>query len=162
MNTLATCINLMRSSDKKVQVWILLNEKKRRVLLLQTTLARGMFWQPITGGVEEGETLEAAAEREMREETGLNLGKPTAADFSFKFAAEGRGLIEETVFYYVLETKPPEVMIDPREHQVYCWLSVKEAAECIKWDSNQTAFERVLEKAFGSKKSASSKAKPKK
>jgi dATP pyrophosphohydrolase len=40
-------------------------------LLLKRTPERSGFWQPVTGGVEEGETRKEALCREISEETGL-------------------------------------------------------------------------------------------
>jgi 8-oxo-dGTP pyrophosphatase MutT (NUDIX family) len=40
-------------------------------LLLKRLPGRNGFWQPITGGVEEGETQEETLRREIKEETGM-------------------------------------------------------------------------------------------
>ncbi len=44
-----------------------------RVLLLRRIEARGGFWQPVTGRLEPGESTEAAARRELFEETGADV-----------------------------------------------------------------------------------------
>jgi len=44
-----------------------------RILLLRRSAARGGFWQQVTGRVEPGERSEAAARRELREETGADV-----------------------------------------------------------------------------------------
>jgi len=40
-------------------------------LLLKRKPEREDFWQPVTGGLEEGETKIEALKREVREETGI-------------------------------------------------------------------------------------------
>ena len=41
------------------------------VLLLHRSPEQGSYWHVVAGGVETGEAVEEAAERELREETGL-------------------------------------------------------------------------------------------
>ena len=47
------------------------NEGEIEYLILKRKQERGGFWQPITGGLEEGETLMEALRREIKEETGI-------------------------------------------------------------------------------------------
>lgn len=47
------------------------NYGRIQYLTLKTIPPRGEFWQPITGGVEEGETKIEALKREVKEETGI-------------------------------------------------------------------------------------------
>ena len=47
------------------------NSNTIEYLLLKRLPDRNGFWQPVTGGLEEGETLVEALRREIREETGI-------------------------------------------------------------------------------------------
>lgn len=42
-----------------------------KFLVMKRSEDRGGFWQPITGGVKEGENQIAALKRELQEETGI-------------------------------------------------------------------------------------------
>lgn len=54
-------------------------------LLLRRIASRGGFWQGVTGGLEEGEDLVKAAERELLEETGLVPSTLEQIDYSYSF-----------------------------------------------------------------------------
>ena len=47
------------------------------VLILHRVPEQGGYWHVVAGGVESGETVTEAAERELQEETGL-LARPAA------------------------------------------------------------------------------------
>jgi len=56
-------------------------------LLLKRLPHRNGFWQPVTGGLEEGETRTEALHREIREETGIkNLIRVIEDLYYFEFS----------------------------------------------------------------------------
>jgi 8-oxo-dGTP pyrophosphatase MutT (NUDIX family) len=56
-------------------------------LLLKRLPDRNGFWQPVTGGLEEGETRTEALRREIKEETGIkNLIRVIEGLYYFEFS----------------------------------------------------------------------------
>jgi lipoyl(octanoyl) transferase len=104
-----------------------------RVLLLRRSDARGGFWQPVTGRLEPGETSEAAARRELLEETGADA-PVRSLGYRHSFALEpalstrfGGGLVvvEETAFAARLPAGFACRISD--EHAEHGWFSEEEA-----------------------------------
>jgi len=121
----------------KVQVWI---HSGDRVLLLKTIPERGAYWQPVTGGVEDGESLAQAAWREAMEETGLHFsGDAQPLGFDFEFPSR-YGSIHESAFSLAVTTDDPQVKVDPVEHSEYRWVNVAQAMPLLKFDSNRQAL----------------------
>src|SRR4051812_7156859 len=93
---------------RKVQVWIY-RLAPFQVLLLKTNRSRGAFWQPVTGSVEDEESLPDAALREGCEESGLEfVGIPLSLERSFKFESSYDGGASMTQFEewgFALEAK---------------------------------------------------------
>src|SRR4030042_1806138 len=50
-----------------------INSGRIEYLLLKRLPERNGFWQPVTGGVEEGESRDEALHREIMEETGIEI-----------------------------------------------------------------------------------------
>lgn len=133
---------------KKGQVWILSkhDQQEWRVLLLKTLPERGAFWQPITGSIEEGESVSKGALREAIEETGLPPMK-SIQELGFEFDFEGKwGPSHEVAFYY--ETYPgcPKVSLDPREHQGYQWTTLNDAVALLRYEPNRQALQILIKK----------------
>jgi ADP-ribose pyrophosphatase YjhB (NUDIX family) len=63
----------------------------------------GTWWFPPGGGVEPGESVEAAARREVFEETGLWLGElgPAVGRRRVEFPFDGRIIVSDEVYFVV-------------------------------------------------------------
>lgn len=124
-------------SHKKVQCWIFSQDAKgfEYCLLLKTNKARGEFWQPVTGTVEDNEDFLEAARREPVEETGFTFkSEPLNTGYEFEFHSRF-GQARECVFALVVDDIPPP-RLDPREHQGFKWVSPKEALDQLRFPSN--------------------------
>ena len=134
----------------KVQVWICLKDAKKnswRVLLLQTKPERGGFWQPVTGGVNDGEALPAAALREASEESGIRFASaPESLDYEFSFQYGDVKFIEHAFMLKIEgeQLEPPVIRLDPNEHFDSRWVRPVEAFEMLEYKSNARVLELVL------------------
>jgi lipoyl(octanoyl) transferase len=104
-----------------------------RVLLLRRTPDRGGFWQPVTGRIEPGETPEAAAVRELGEETGYP-GPVRSLGYRHAFALspgvnrvrEGTLVVAEEHAFAALLASPAEPRIS-HEHCAHAWFPPEQA-----------------------------------
>ena len=116
---------------------------KTQYLIAKRIPERGGFWQPITGGLEEGETEIEALKREIREETGIkNLVRIIEDVHYFEFSDPH--LMKAYVFG--VEMSPNEkIVIDEKEHCEFKWCSFHEALRLMKWKENKEALRKLNE-----------------
>ncbi len=136
-----------------VSTLIVVHTPDLRVLLIERADAPG-YWQSVTGSQEPGETLEATATRELREETGIDAARYGGLrDWRMSNVYEiyprwrhryAPGTTQNTEHVFALEVpEPVPVRLDPREHLAYAWLPWQEAAaRCFSW-SNCAAIEAL-------------------
>jgi dihydroneopterin triphosphate diphosphatase len=136
-----------RPEIRKVQVWIHgVKKDQRQVLVFKTNEKRGSFWQPVTGGVEEGEALEAAAAREAFEESGLVFSSPPrSVGFEFTFQRGGQTVREHAFEISVAEAGQP-LKLDPKEHVEARWLAPIEALKLLRFESNAHPLQLLMKK----------------
>jgi dATP pyrophosphohydrolase len=136
-----------------VSVLVLVYTTDRHVLLIE----RADFpehWQSVTGSQEPGESLQATALRELREETGIDARAcGTLTDWQMSNVYEifpkwrhryAPGITHNTEHVFALEVPAPmPVTLNPREHLRFAWLPWRDAAaKCFSW-SNRAAIEAL-------------------
>ena len=128
---------------RSIEAWIF-HPEEREILLLKVEAEKVSFWQPITGGIESGESPEEACLREIKEETGLLLAcsdLTSLGDFTVKI--DENLTIHKNLFLVLTEQK--EIQISD-EHVGAQWVALDKVSSQLYWPSNQATFEMISEK----------------
>jgi dihydroneopterin triphosphate diphosphatase len=127
-----------------IQVDVILfyaEKNKIKYLLFKRLKKRGGFWQPITGGVEEGETILYAARREVMEESGyLKVKNMYDLNYSFKFNIKEKVITEHVFAFQVYDQN---AVFSQDEHSEIKWVTYYEALNMLKWDTNKESFKKI-------------------
>ncbi|MCJ7718906.1 NUDIX pyrophosphatase [Candidatus Bathyarchaeota archaeon] len=117
------------------------NSSRIEYLLLKRLPERNGFWQPVTGGLEEGETRKEALYREIEEETGItNLIRVIEGLHYFEFSDPN---LNQEYIYGVEVSSTEEVVLDGKEHSEYRWCGIKDALQLLSWKENKEALEKL-------------------
>ena len=131
---------MMRQS---IEAWIY-HPEEREILLLKVEAEKVSFWQPITGGIESGESPEEACLREIKEETGLLLACSSLTGFGdFTVKIDENLFIHKNLFLVLTEQK--EIQLSD-EHVGAQWVALDKVSSQLYWPSNQATFEIISEK----------------
>lgn len=126
-----------------IECWVLAKQPSldALVLLLQAEAkeAHPAFWQPITGGMEPGETPEQACRREVCEETSLVLAASALVPLgqTFDVPMDQKLTIYKTVFLAVTPYQPVQLS---EEHIGWQLVPFREAKERLYWPSNHETY----------------------
>lgn len=101
-------------------------------------------WFVVTGDVEENESSEDAVEREVLEETRLEIEEIIQLNWGSIYEWRGE-LCEEQNFISFVKSK--EIILN-EEHSKYEWLDLDEFIKKINWDDDKNLLRTVLKKAI--------------
>ena len=128
---------------RSIEAWIY-HPEEREILLLKVEDETVSFWQPITGGIESGESPEEACLREIKEETGLLLDCSNLTGLgNFTVKIDEDLSIHKNLFLVLTEQK--EIQISD-EHVGAQWIALDKVSSQLYWPSNQATFEIISEK----------------
>ncbi len=115
-----------------------------KTLVLKRSQERGGFWQPITGGIEEGESTNDTIKREVFEETGFqDIEKLYNLDYTFTYKAPISRKWMKDICFGVLIDNIFEVCLSD-EHEEYIWCNEKETKQILKWKYYLIALDKLL------------------
>lgn len=133
-------------------VLVIIHSSDHQVLLLERQEPAG-YWQSVTGSLDWDEDPRAAAVREVREETGLDV-RDQLVDCgycnSFEILPAWRSryapdVSKNTEHVFLAEIPDAvSVQINPAEHRQAQWLPAPVAALRASSYTNQAAIERLL------------------
>lgn len=116
-------------------------EGQGRLLLIMDRYGR---WTLPKGKVEPGETVEEAALREIREETGIQgriLGKVGETSYTYQ---DYRGTIDKTVHYYLVEAVDGEPKPQITEVRDVRWFSLDDGLARFGYDNTLSIVNRAI------------------
>lgn len=114
----------------------------RRGEVLLISLQGGRRWQIPKGHVENQETVEAAAVREVREETGVT-GRPVGRlpSIEYWFVEDGKRIHKRVDFYLLDYVEGSNESYDPREVSGAEWFPWPRALSQITFDNERRVAE---------------------
>lgn len=131
-----------------VAVWLFRRrDAADEILLLRRAPERhlGGMWQGVTGSIETGERVAAAALREVREETGFASGAVEAfydldmVNVFYEPAADA--VLAEVAFAMRVSADAAPTL--SAEHDALCWVSPDEARAMLVWPAWREAIDRI-------------------
>ncbi len=113
-------------------------EAQELLLMRRTTRRFNGKWFPVEGLVDPGETVEAAAIREVREETSLAIER-------FYRERTAPILFRSEVFIYIFVgfVAPSADVILNSEHDLYAWLAPEHARQRLSLPEQLTTLQRI-------------------
>jgi dATP pyrophosphohydrolase len=127
---------------KSIECWLVTDTHALLLHLPGNEEAAG-FWQPITGGIEQGEEPPNAAVREVFEETGIVIERG-----GLHFCGEGIMVeisaeltIEKSLFFAPILLE--QVRLNS-EHDAYQYVTIDRVESWLSWQSQKETWRTVL------------------
>lgn len=112
---------------------------EKRFLLIKNK--RSANWGFPKGHIEDGETDEDTARREVLEETGVRIKIIDGFKSKSEYTIQGR--IEKTVLIFLATTLDTQTIIQPEEIEDYIWLNYESAFKTLNYENDKAILEKA-------------------
>jgi 8-oxo-dGTP pyrophosphatase MutT (NUDIX family) len=132
---------------KQIEVYVFRRRRgKVEFLLLRRSPSRSLagVWQPVTGGIERGESVLAAAAREVLEETGMRPLRWWALEHMTVYYEPGRDRVS-AVPTFAAEVAFTDTVHLSHEHDRYAFASPAQAARRVLWWTQRRSLRALHE-----------------
>lgn len=117
-----------------------------KFLILKRSKKEGEYWQPLTGTVNDDESLKDCLKRELKEEVSIDKIISIIDDvYHFNWEWDGEVYLE---FVYAIELEPGQQVKLSEEHDDYAWVTFDEAINKLAKDNNKKAFQEFKKKVM--------------
>lgn len=113
------------------------------VLVMKRTPQDGGFWQTVTGTLNLNESIIDSMKRELKEETGVTDAVYDNAEINrFSWKKKDWTVVEVV---YSARTESKEIVLNPKEHSEYKWLTIDEAIGLVEKDQTKECLKKFKE-----------------
>ncbi len=112
-----------------------------RYLLIKNK--RSANWGFPKGHIENGETKEETAKREVLEETGIRIKIIPGFVSTSEYTIQGK--VEKSVSIFVASTSDTQTKIQQEEIEDYIWLNYAKAIKTLKFENDRSILEKANE-----------------
>jgi dihydroneopterin triphosphate diphosphatase len=121
------------------------------VLILHRSRAQGAYWHVVAGGVESGESVAEAAERELHEETGLVARVASGIEVTEHVCAltgqpaqqHDQSVAQVDVTCFRVSAPDDWEPILDWEHDDHRWCNPREAINALRWPATAQALRQL-------------------
>lgn len=129
---------------KEISSGCIAYKRENSEIYLLMILDRFGYWTFPKGKVEEGESLEETAIRELKEETGIEVKiERYIGDTNYSYTDEKRGIIEKTVHWYLARADSQKIIPRYGEIKEAKWVQIDFAVELCGYESDKETLKKV-------------------
>ena len=122
------------AKEKLAAGGVVIESRSGRARVLVVHRPRYNDWSFPKGGMKAGESLEDAALREVREETGLDCAIVRKLSISKYNYRSKKGILRpKSVHYFLMEAVPGQIITDGIEVDEACWLDIDDARDRLTY-----------------------------
>jgi NADH pyrophosphatase NudC (nudix superfamily) len=139
-------MNMSKDTNNKILAIICSDKEKYLLLKTNPKTMKEDVWYVVSGSVKEGEKLEDAVKREVKEETQLDIISFISLGVSYKYEWPKNSGKMKNEKAFLVRVRHSEPKITRFEHTNWKWLDKTAFLDEIDWEGNKKELVKMLSK----------------